>query len=164
MRAPYLSAAALVSLTLLVGACKTESGSVTTVVPSAPVASSAPVADAKGMVTLPSGLKYQDLKVGTGAVATGGTNVTVHYTGWLQNPDGSAGRKFDSSLDTGKPFKFNLGGGEVIKGWDQGVQGMRVGGQRLLVIPPALGYGQRGAGGVIPPGATLLFHVELLGV
>ncbi|MGO9450349.1 MAG: FKBP-type peptidyl-prolyl cis-trans isomerase [Candidatus Binataceae bacterium] len=116
------------------------------------------------MVTMDSGLKYKDLKVGTGAVAKAGEQVSVHYTGWLQNPDGSKGKKFDSSLDRGQPFDFGLGQQEVIKGWDDGVQGMKVGGKRELIIPPALGYGSRGAGGVIPPNATLIFDVELLAV
>jgi FKBP-type peptidyl-prolyl cis-trans isomerase FkpA len=104
-------------------------------------------------------LKKEDIKVGTGAVAEAGKSVTVHYTGWLTD-----GKKFDSSKDHGQPFTFRLGGGEVIKGWDQGVAGMKVGGQRKLTIPPSLGYGARGAGGVIPPNATLVFEVELLGV
>jgi FKBP-type peptidyl-prolyl cis-trans isomerase FkpA len=120
--------------------------------------------DTKAMVTTPSGLQYGDVKLGTGAIAKVGGNVSVHYTGWLQNLDGSIGKKFDSSRDRGQPFKFSLGGGQVIRGWDEGVQGMQVGGQRRLVIPAALGYGQRGAAGVIPPGATLIFDVELLGL
>jgi FKBP-type peptidyl-prolyl cis-trans isomerase FkpA len=111
-----------------------------------------------------SGLQYQDLTVGTGAEATAGHQVKVHYTGWLQNPDGSAGTKFDSSVDRGQPFVFALGAGRVIRGWDEGVSGMKVGGKRKLIIPAALGYGSRGAGGVIPPNATLIFDVELLGV
>lgn len=123
----------------------------------------APV-DAKAMVTTASGLQYKDVKLGTGAVAKSGSKVNVHYTGWLQNPDGSTGKKFDSSRERGQPFQFPLGGGQVIRGWDEGVQGMQVGGQRRLVIPAALGYGQRGAAGVIPPGATLIFDVELLGL
>lgn len=110
-------------------------------------------------VTTASGLKYYDLKKGTGAEATPGKTVTVHYTGWLAN-----GKKFDSSVDRHLPFTFLLGRGEVIKGWDEGVAGMKVGGKRQLHIPPELGYGARGAGGVIPPGATLIFDVELLGV
>ncbi len=107
-----------------------------------------------------------DTKVGTGAEAVSGHDVTVHYTGWLydeQAPD-HKGRKFDSSRDRNDPFVFPLGAGHVIKGWDQGVAGMKVGGQRTLTIPPQLGYGARGAGGVIPPNATLVFDVELLGV
>jgi FKBP-type peptidyl-prolyl cis-trans isomerase FkpA len=101
----------------------------------------------------------EDLEVGTGAEAKAGQNVTVHYTGWLTN-----GTKFDSSKDRRDPFVFSLGKGQVIKGWDQGVQGMKVGGKRKLTIPPEMGYGARGAGGVIPPNATLVFEVELLGV
>ena len=120
------------------------------------------VVDAKTFSTSASGLQYKDIKIGAGPQAKSGTRVTVHYTGWLQNPDGSAGKKFDSSRDHNQPFSFALGAGNVIKGWDEGVQGMQVGGQRRLVIPAALGYGQRGAAGVIPPGATLIFDVELL--
>lgn len=111
-------------------------------------------------------LKITDRKVGTGAEAVPGKNVSVHYTGWLLDPaaaDGK-GKKFDSSVDRKQPFGFGLGAGQVIKGWDQGVAGMKVGGQRTLVIPPEMGYGARGAGGVIPPNATLVFDVELLGV
>ncbi len=112
------------------------------------------------VVTLPSGLKYVDLTVGTGETAQQGQTVTVHYTGWLKD-----GKKFDSSVDRGQPFKFKLGAGEVIRGWDQGVEGMKVGGKRKLIIPPELAYGQRGAGGgLIPPNAELTFEVELLGV
>ena len=110
-------------------------------------------------VTTSSGLQYLDLKVGTGATAQAGQTVTVHYTGWLEN-----GKKFDSSVDRGQPFSFPLGAGRVIKGWDEGVQGMKVGGKRKLIVPSNLGYGARGAGGVIPPNATLIFEVELLGV
>ncbi len=115
------------------------------------------------MNTTPSGLRYEDVVVGAGDAAIAGCTVQVHYTGWLWR-DGAAGRKFDSSLDRGEPFEFPLGAGHVIQGWDEGVQGMKVGGTRRLVIPPELGYGARGAGGVIPPNATLLFEVELLGV
>ncbi|WP_338844788.1 FKBP-type peptidyl-prolyl cis-trans isomerase [Massilia sp. W12] len=113
-------------------------------------------------ITTPSGLQYEDVQSGSGDAAARGNYVSVHYTGWLQNDDGSAGAKFDSSKDRGTPFRFSLGMGEVIKGWDEGVQGMQVGGVRRLVIPSALGYGARGAGGVIPPNATLIFEVELL--
>jgi len=107
-----------------------------------------------------------DVKLGTGAAATPGQTVHVHYTGWLFDADApeNKGRKFDSSRDRGDPFSFQLGAGHVIQGWDQGVAGMLVGGQRTLVIPPELGYGARGAGGVIPPNATLVFDVELLEV
>lgn len=104
------------------------------------------------------GLKYTDEQVGTGATAVAGKTAVVHYTGWLMD-----GTKFDSSKDRGQPFSFPLGGGQVIKGWDEGVRGMRVGGRRKLTIPAALGYGDRGVG-PIPPGATLVFSVELLGV
>ncbi len=105
-------------------------------------------------------------QIGEGDLAEAGREVVVHYTGWLfdEAAPENKGRKFDSSRDRGEPFVFPLGGGYVIKGWDQGVAGMRVGGQRTLVIPPELGYGERGAGGVIPPNATLVFDVELLGV
>ncbi|MBC7992269.1 MAG: FKBP-type peptidyl-prolyl cis-trans isomerase [Rhizobacter sp.] len=115
------------------------------------------------MQTTASGLQYEDTTPGTGAEAKAGQHVKVHYTGWLYNA-GVKGAKFDSSKDRGDPFDFGLGAGMVIKGWDEGVQGMKVGGTRLLVIPPELGYGARGAGGVIPPNATLMFEVELLGV
>jgi FKBP-type peptidyl-prolyl cis-trans isomerase FkpA len=113
--------------------------------------------------TTASGLKYQDVVEGSGTVAARGAFVKVHYTGWLYQ-NGSMGAKFDSSKDRGQPFQFPLGGGQVIRGWDEGVAGMKVGGTRRLIIPPELGYGARGAGGVIPPNATLLFDVELLGV
>lgn len=118
------------------------------------------------MITTPSGLQFEDTRIGSGATATAGTLVAVHYTGWLHDPsraDGR-GRKFDSSKDRGEAFRFDLGAGMVIGGWDEGVQGMQVGGTRTLLIPPALGYGARGAGGVIPPNATLVFEVELLAV
>ena len=111
------------------------------------------------VVTTPSGLKYVDLVAGSGTVPNQGQTVTVHYTGWLKD-----GTKFDSSLDRGQPFTFPIGRGAVIQGWDEGVATMKVGGKRKLIIPPALGYGDRGAGGVIPPGAELTFDVELLGV
>jgi FKBP-type peptidyl-prolyl cis-trans isomerase FkpA len=115
------------------------------------------------MQTTASGLQYEDTVPGTGAEAQAGQHVRVHYTGWLYN-NGVKGAKFDSSKDRNDPFGFSLGAGMVIKGWDEGVQGMKVGGTRVLVIPAALGYGARGAGGVIPPNATLMFEVELLGV
>ncbi len=115
------------------------------------------------MTTTPSGLQYEDTTTGSGDTAKAGQQVTVHYTGWLYQ-DGQQGKKFDSSKDRGDPFKFSLGAGQVIKGWDQGVEGMQVGGKRTLIIPPELGYGARGAGGAIPPNATLKFDVELLGV
>ncbi len=113
------------------------------------------------MTTTASGLQYTDTVIGSGALATKGQRVTVHYTGWLYQ-DGQQGTKFDSSKDRRDPFVFNLGAGMVIRGWDEGVAGMQVGGTRVLIIPPDLGYGTRGAGGVIPPHATLKFEVELL--
>jgi len=111
-------------------------------------------------------LMKDDIRTGSGNEATAGRNVTVHYTGWLYDASKSdhKGTKFDSSRDRNEPFTFRLGGGEVIRGWDEGVAGMKVGGQRLLTIPSEYGYGARGAGGVIPPNATLLFDVELLDV
>lgn len=117
-----------------------------------------------------NGLGIEEIQEGTGEAARAGQRVTVHYTGWLWEADpsspegGRAGRKFDSSLDRNQPFRFALGAGEVIRGWDEGVAGMKVGGKRRLLIPASMGYGARGAGGVIPPNATLLFDVELLGV
>ncbi len=110
-------------------------------------------------ITTASGLVYEELQVGEGETAQAGMTVTVHYTGWLTD-----GRKFDSSKDRNDPFQFGLGRGQVIRGWDEGVAGMKVGGRRKLTIPAELGYGARGAGGVIPPNATLVFEVELLGV
>lgn len=110
-------------------------------------------------VKLPDGLQYQDLVTGTGASPKPGQTAVVHYTGWLQD-----GKKFDSSVDRGKPFEFKVGAGQVIKGWDEGVATMKVKGKRKLTIPPELGYGARGAGGVIPPNATLTFDVELLDI
>jgi peptidylprolyl isomerase len=115
-------------------------------------------------VTTASGLKIIDAKVGTGAVPKAGQTAVVHYTGWLYE-NGAKGKKFDSSVDRGQPFEFPLGQGRVIKGWDEGVASMKVGGTRTLIIPASLGYGERGAGGgVIPPNATLIFDVQLLGV
>lgn len=110
-----------------------------------------------------SGLDYEDVKVGDGAEAVRGKTCVMHYTGWLWN-NGAKGAKFDSSHDRREPFEFPLGAGHVIKGWDEGVAGMKVGGRRNLIIPPTIGYGSRGAGGVIPPNATLFFEVELLGL
>ena len=128
---------------------------------SAAPASAAPASGApsKNLTTTPSGLQYEDLTVGTGATPQKGQIVEVHYTGWLLD-----GTKFDSSVDRGQPFTFPLGQGQVIPGWDEGVATMKVGGKRILVIPANLAYGDRGAGGAIPPGATLKFEVELLGV
>ena len=120
---------------------------------------SAPAKTAGKPVVTPSGLKYFDLKKGNGAKPKSGQRVKVHYTGWLTD-----GKKFDSSVDRGEPFEFVVGTGQVIKGWDEGVGSMNVGGKRQLQIPPELGYGARGAGGVIPPNSTLIFDVELLGI
>jgi len=127
----------------------------------APLASVA--AATSQVIEMPDGLKYTDDKIGDGAAAASGEKVTVHYTGWLDNV-GAKGKKFDSSVDRGEPFSFTLGAQQVIAGWDEGVAGMKVGGKRTLIIPPELGYGARGAGGVIPPNATLIFDVELLKV
>ncbi len=115
------------------------------------------------MTQTPSGLNYEDTQVGTGASPASGQTCVMHYTGWLYS-NGEKGKKFDSSVDRGDPFEFTIGVGQVIKGWDEGVSSMKVGGKRTLVIPPDLGYGARGAGGLIPGGATLLFEVELLGL
>ena len=114
-------------------------------------------------VTTASGLQMIDTKVGTGASPRANQTAVVHYTGWLYE-NGAKGQKFDSSVDRGQPFEFQIGRGMVIKGWDEGVASMKVGGKRTLIIPPELGYGARGAGGVIPPNATLMFDVELLSV
>jgi FKBP-type peptidyl-prolyl cis-trans isomerase len=141
MKSPYISS---IAVTLVLASTLGVGGS---------------MAENKQEVITPSGLKYIDQEVGTGDVATAGKTASVHYTGWLES-----GKKFDSSVDRGQPFSFPLGAGRVIKGWDEGVQGMKVGGKRKLTIPSDLGYGSRGAGGVIPPNATLIFDVELLGV
>jgi FKBP-type peptidyl-prolyl cis-trans isomerase len=150
-RTSFLAAAILLSASVIISACTQQ----------APQPAAAPVVTS-GVAEL---IKT-DVKPGTGAVAVAGNNVSVHYTGWLYDAAAPEhkGMKFDSSRDRAMPFQFPLGAGRVIKGWDQGVAGMKVGGQRTLVIPPELGYGARGAGGVIPPNATLVFDVELLGV
>ena len=131
----------------------------------APAAEPAPAAASTGASNITS-LQTNDVKVGTGAEAVAGKAVAVHYTGWLYDEKAADkhGTQFDSSHDRGEPFEFNLGGGNVIQGWDQGVVGMKVGGQRTLTIPASLAYGESGAGGVIPPNATLVFDVELLDV
>ena len=116
--------------------------------------------------TTPSGLIFEDVSVGSGVAAALGQTVSVHYTGWLYDETAAdkKGKKFDSSLDRKEHFSFMLGAGRVIKGWDKGVQGMKVGGQRTLIIPPSMAYGERGAGNIIPPNATLIFDVELVGL
>ena len=115
------------------------------------------------MTTSPSGLSYEDTRAGTGAQPKSGQTCVMHYTGWLYE-NGAKGKKFDSSVDRGEPFEFPIGARRDIAGWDEGVATMKVGGKRTLIIPPSLGYGARGAGGVIPPNATLIFDVELLDV
>jgi peptidylprolyl isomerase len=125
--------------------------------------STSAIAQAGNTMTTPSGLQITDTKVGTGATPKPGQTCVMHYTGWLYE-NGTKGQKFDSSLDRGQPFEFPIGRRRVIAGWDEGVASMKVGGKRTLIIPPALGYGARGAGGVIPPNATLMFDVELLDV
>jgi peptidylprolyl isomerase len=152
MRAfPFASVAALAAVTALAGVC-------------AAIAPSAATAQTAGAtMTTPSGLKITDTQVGTGATPKPGQICVMHYTGWLYE-GGAKGKKFDSSLDRGQPFQFPIGRRQVIAGWDEGVATMKVGGKRTLIIPPELGYGARGAGGVIPPNATLIFDVELLDV
>lgn len=130
------------------------------------VAAGAPAtarAETAGTTTTPSGLKITDIRIGTGPMPQIGQTCVMHYTGWLYQ-NGAKGKKFDSSLDRGQPFEFRIGAHQVIGGWDEGVATMKVGGKRTLIIPPELGYGARGAGGVIPPNATLIFDVELLDV
>jgi FKBP-type peptidyl-prolyl cis-trans isomerase FkpA len=124
------------------------------------------VKEMKAMTSKITELQKIDTQVGTGREAEPGFNVTVHYTGWLYDAtaEESKGKKFDSSLDRNQPFNFFLGGGQVIQGWDEGFAGMKIGGKRTLIIPAEMGYGERGAGGVIPPNADLIFDVELLGV
>lgn len=158
-----LAAASLAAFSACTKKSETESAAPAQgAAPSAPSTPSTPTTSASSagsVKTLPDGLKIEDVKVGTGAEAVAGKLVSVHYTGTLAD-----GKKFDSSLDRGQPFQFPLGQGRVIKGWDEGVAGMKVGGKRKLTIPAELGYGAAGAGGVIPPNATLLFDVELLNV
>jgi FKBP-type peptidyl-prolyl cis-trans isomerase len=156
-------------LVSVISGCGEENSTMGTTQPAVPTgpAKGGPVAaDSKAgnpqgekIVTTATGLQYVDQVIGTGAEAKPGMNVSVHYTGWLTN-----GTKFDSSKDRGQPFEFPLGMGRVIRGWDEGVAGMKIGGKRKLTIPSELGYGARGAGGAIPPNATLVFEVELLGV
>jgi FKBP-type peptidyl-prolyl cis-trans isomerase len=128
-----------------------------------PIALIAAAADAQTVTVAPGGTRITETGTGTGPVAEAGKLVAVHYTGWLFI-DGMKGKQFDSSLDSGQPFIFRLGTGDVISGWDEGVAGMRVGAKRTLIVPPQAGYGDNGAGETIPPGATLMFEVELLAV
>ncbi len=161
-RTAMLSVPAFLSLFVLVAL---QGMTATAVSAQAPAATPSTQGSSK-FNAMPTELKKTDTKQGTGAEAVTGKPVIVHYTGWLYDPakpDGK-GTKFDSSRDRQVPFGFFLGGGRVIKGWDEGVVGMKVGGQRTLIIPPAMGYGDRGAGGVIPPNATLIFDVELIEV
>ena len=146
------SAAAAIALTAVLGSLSIDSSQSTA------------MAQAKGKtMTTASGLQIEDSVVGTGATPAKGQTCVMHYTGWLYE-NGVKGKKFDSSVDRNEPFEFPIGMSRVIKGWDEGVSTMKVGGKRTLIIPPDMGYGARGAGGVIPPNATLVFDVELLGV
>ncbi len=151
-----LALAVALSSSIFMAACSDKTTTATPSSPSSPQATDIKMVD----------LVKTDVKVGDGTEATAGKVVSVHYTGWLYDEKAADkhGTKFDSSRDRGQPFQFPLGGGQVIKGWDQGVAGMKIGGQRTLIIPAEMGYGARGAGGVIPPNATLIFDVELLGV
>ena len=151
-----LTLAVALSGSIFMAACSDKTATTGTTGTSSPQATDIKMVD----------LVKTDVKVGDGAEATAGKMVSVHYTGWLYDEAAADkhGKKFDSSRDRGQPFQFPLAGGQVIKGWDEGVQGMKIGGQRTLVIPAEMGYGARGAGGVIPPNATLVFDVELLGV
>lgn len=158
--------AAVLAIALLAGCNQYEAqkaasaAGATPSTPSTPPAPAAAATPTGGKVhKLPSGLQYEDMVVGSGKMAEPGMNVSVHYTGWLTD-----GTKFDSSLDRNQAFQFQLGAGMVIRGWDEGVKGMRIGGKRKLTIPSDMGYGAQGAGGVIPPNATLVFDVELLDV
>ena len=143
---------------MLVTACKADSAATTN--------NATPAEGKPAMSAQITELQKIDTQVGTGREAEVGFNVTVHYTGWLYDAtaEGNKGKKFDSSVDRKEPFNFFLGGGQVIQGWDEGFAGMKIGGKRTLIIPPDMGYGARGAGGVIPPNATLIFDVELLDV
>ncbi|NVN86187.1 MAG: FKBP-type peptidyl-prolyl cis-trans isomerase [Rhodopseudomonas sp.] len=153
---PVVHRAGAVMVFALVFACSA-------VAVTAPVSTAMAQAAGKKIMTTASGLKIEDSTVGTGVSPTKGQTCVMHYTGWLYE-NGVKGKKFDSSVDRNEPFEFPIGQGRVIAGWDEGVSTMKVGGKRTLIIPPALGYGARGAGGVIPPNATLMFEVELLGV
>lgn len=158
----FLSPLACVAMTL--GLAQTSLAATEPTPTTNPTAATANSTTTPQRVVTATGLQYEDVKVGSGLEARAGMKVTVHYTGWLKSRDGSTGKKFDSSRDRGDPFRFVLGAGQVIQGWDEGVQGMHVGGIRRLIVPSALGYGMQGAGTAIPPNATLLFEVELLGI
>jgi len=159
-RVSLVLALAVVALAVISAAgCAAEPQTTTPAPQSQPPAAEQPAAEAPQTEADVTELKIEDLVAGTGAEAKKGDAVTVHYTGWLTD-----GTKFDSSLDSGQPFTFVIGQGRVIAGWDEGVAGMKVGGKRKLIIPPDMGYGAQGAGGVIPPNATLVFEVELLEV
>ena len=155
MKRPLFSAAALAAALVVAPAVADD-------VKPTPAPEAAQKGESK-MQKTPSGLQFEDIKEGTGASPKPGQTCVMNYTGWLWE-NGVKGKKFDSSLDRGTPFEFPIGQGRVIKGWDEGVATMKVGGKRVLLIPPQLAYGARGAGGVIPPNATLIFEVELLGV
>jgi FKBP-type peptidyl-prolyl cis-trans isomerase len=156
VRSTFIAVSIAASAALVMSACTKKEDTAATTAATNTTTTTAATAPTGASVTE---LKIEDSKVGTGTEAVAGKTVSVHYTGYLTD-----GKKFDSSVDRGQPFKFQLGAGQVIKGWDQGVAGMKVGGKRKLTIPPTLGYGERGAGGVIPPNATLIFDVELLNV
>jgi len=158
MRKLQLFLACLATLSLALPACADEKTK-----PAAPATAATADKKESKMTKTPSGLEYEDTVVGTGASPKPAQKCVMHYTGWLYE-NGAKGKKFDSSLDRGQPFEFKIGEGMVIKGWDEGVATMKVGGKRTLVIPPSIGYGARGAGGAIPPNATLLFEVELVGL
>jgi FKBP-type peptidyl-prolyl cis-trans isomerase FkpA len=151
-------AGACVSVAILLGG----SPAVVAADAAAPIAAADNAAANEGLVTTESGLQYKDVAIGTGEVVKIGTKVKVYYTGWLQNADGSVGKIFDSNEDGNEPFRFMVGMGRVIPGWDEGLQGMRIGGKRVLMIPAALGYGERGAGTAIPPDTNLIFRVKLV--
>jgi len=150
--------AVLLALTMVPALCVAQTAKTKPAAPHRPNTNAPTKVTGEG-VTTPSGLKYWDIKVGTGQEAKNGDKVKVHYTGWL-----TSGKKFDSSVDAGTPFDFTIGSGDVIKGWDEGVTGMKVGGKRQLRIPPALAYGEKGYPGVIPANATLIFDIQLLAV
>lgn len=152
----------ILAAAVVLSACKPQ----TPPQPKAPADSTTATAGQSQEQTMSTELVKNDVVVGTGEPIARGQVAVVHYTGWLYEPSAPEhkGKKFDSSRDRGQPFRFPVGGGRVIQGWDQGVAGMQVGGQRILTVPAALGYGERGAGGVIPPNATLLFEVELLAI